>query len=94
MVPANFFVGAPNEIPKEDLESAVRDFAVDCKACRARLAAAEADLTDEKVRTVTLGRERDSALRAARGGSAKIDFAQSQPPVLQVARLFGWELRL
>jgi hypothetical protein len=46
------------------------DFALDCNACQARLAAAQADLTDEKAKTDALKRERDDALRLARGGSA------------------------
>jgi len=45
------------------------DFAVDCKACQAQLAAIRADLKDEQAKTQALSRERDDALRAARGGS-------------------------
>ncbi|HTA60767.1 MAG TPA: hypothetical protein VK805_21620, partial [Candidatus Baltobacteraceae bacterium] len=45
------------------------DFAVECKACQAKLGAAQADLADEKVKSQALGRERDDALRAAKGGS-------------------------
>jgi hypothetical protein len=45
------------------------DFAADCKACQAKLGAAQADLADEKVKSQALGRERDDALRAAKGGS-------------------------
>jgi hypothetical protein len=45
------------------------DFAVECKACQAKLGAAQADLGDEKVKSQLLGRERDDALRAAKGGS-------------------------
>lgn len=55
-------------LPTEDLKP-LYDFAVECKACQLKLAAAEADLKDERVKTVAVGRERDSALRAARGGS-------------------------
>ena len=54
--------------PAADLKP-LYDFAADCKACQARLAAAQANLADEKRKTQALGRERDDALRAARGGS-------------------------
>jgi len=57
------------QIPAEDLKP-LYDFALECKACQAKLAAAQADLKDEKTKTQALGRERDDALRAARGGSA------------------------
>lgn len=55
-------------LPAADLKP-LYDFAVDCHACQARLAAAAADLADERTKSGALGRERDSALRAARGGS-------------------------
>jgi hypothetical protein len=54
--------------PAEDLKP-LYDFAVDCKACQAKLGAAQADLADEKTKSQALGRERDDALRAAKGGS-------------------------
>ncbi len=56
------------EIPATDLKP-LYDFALDCRACQARLAAAVADLKDEQTKTETLSRERDDALRMARGGS-------------------------
>jgi type II secretory pathway pseudopilin PulG len=55
-------------IPAEDLKP-LYDFTLDCKACQAKLAAAQGDLTDEKVKTSTLVKERDEAVRAAKGGS-------------------------
>jgi type II secretory pathway pseudopilin PulG len=55
-------------IPTEDLKP-LYDFGLDCKTCQAKLAAAQGDLTDEKTKTVALTKERDDALRAARGGS-------------------------
>lgn len=55
-------------LPTEDVKP-LFDFAVDCKACQARLAAAQADLVDEKAKTAAVSKERDDALRAARGGS-------------------------
>jgi hypothetical protein len=70
--------GAPNgppdkiqpkvNFPAADLKP-LYDFAVDCKACQAKLGAAQADLADEKVKTQALGRERGDAPRAAKGGS-------------------------
>jgi hypothetical protein len=54
--------------PAADLKP-LYDFAVDCQACQAKLGAAQADLADEKVKSQALGRERDDALRAAKGGS-------------------------
>jgi hypothetical protein len=57
-------------IPPEDLKP-LYDFAVDCKACQAKLAATAADLADEKNKTQALGRERDAALQVARGGSLR-----------------------
>jgi type II secretory pathway pseudopilin PulG len=55
-------------IPTEDLKP-LYDFALNCKACQAKLAASQADLTDEKTKTDALTKERDDAVRAARGGS-------------------------
>jgi hypothetical protein len=54
-------------VPREDLKP-LYDFALDCKACQAKLTAAQSDLTDEKTKTTALTRERDDALRIARGG--------------------------
>jgi hypothetical protein len=54
-------------IPAEDLKP-LYDFAIDCKACQSKLAAAQGDLTDERQKTTSLT-ERDDALRIARGGS-------------------------
>jgi hypothetical protein len=55
-------------LPAEDLKP-LYDFSLDCKACKAQLAAAQADLKDERVKTAVVGRERDDALRVAKGGS-------------------------
>jgi hypothetical protein len=55
-------------IPAEDLKP-LYDFTIDCKACQSKLAAAQADLTDERDNTAALTRERDDVLRIARGGS-------------------------
>ena len=54
-------------LPKEDLKP-LFDFAVDCQACQSKLASAQAALADEKAKTQALSRERDDALRIARGG--------------------------
>ncbi len=56
-------------IPAEDLKP-LYDFTIDCKACQAKLAATQGDLSDERKKTAALTTERDEALRAARGGSA------------------------
>ncbi|MEQ1354764.1 MAG: hypothetical protein ABLT11_12135 [Candidatus Acidiferrum sp.] len=44
------------------------DFALDCQACRASLAASNSNLADEQGKTKALTKERDDALRVARGG--------------------------
>src|SRR5208282_1292788 len=56
-------------LPAADLKP-LYDFALDCKACQAKLAASQSDLADEKTKTAALAKERDAAVRAARGGSA------------------------
>ncbi len=55
-------------IPGQDLK-ALYDFALDCKACQAKLTASQSDLADERGKTKALTKERDDALRVARGGS-------------------------
>ena len=55
-------------IPAEDLKP-LYDFTIDCKACQAKLAAAQGDLADEKTKSAALAKERDHALQIARGGS-------------------------
>jgi hypothetical protein len=55
-------------LPAADLKP-LYDFALDCKACQAKLSAAQSDLTDEKTKTAALTKERDAAVRVARGGS-------------------------
>ena len=56
-------------LPAADLKP-LYDFALDCKACQAKLAAAQSDLNDEKTKTAALTKQRDSAVRTAKGGSA------------------------
>jgi hypothetical protein len=56
-------------LPAADLKP-LYDFALDCKACQAKLTASQADLTDEKTKTAALTKERDAAVTAAKGGSA------------------------
>ena len=68
-------------IPAKDLKP-LYDFTIDCKACQARLTAAQADLTDEKSKTAALTKERDHALQIARGGS----------PFRRIARATKWFL--
>jgi hypothetical protein len=55
-------------IPTEDLKP-LYDFALESKACQAKLTAAQSDLTDERTKTAALMHERDDALRLARGGN-------------------------
>ncbi len=62
--------------PVEDLKP-LYDFALDCKACQAKLAAAQGDLTDEKSKTTALTKERDDALRIAKGGSLRRRIARA-----------------
>lgn len=66
----------PIAIPSEDVKP-LYDLAVDCKACQAKLAAAAADLADEKSKTQALSRERDAALQAAGGGSLRQQIKRS-----------------
>jgi len=56
-------------IPAVDLKP-LYDFTLDCQACQARLSAAQGDLADERQKTAALTKERDDALRVAKGGSA------------------------
>jgi hypothetical protein len=56
-------------LPAADLKP-LYDFALDCKACQAKLAASQADLADEKTKSAALTKQRDAAVRAAKGGSA------------------------
>ena len=63
-------------LPSADLKP-LYDFALDCKACQAKLAAAQSDLTDEKTKTVALTKERDAAVRAAKGGSVLCRIARA-----------------
>jgi cobalamin biosynthesis Mg chelatase CobN len=55
-------------LPAADLKP-LYDFALDCKACQAKLTASQSDLADEKTKTAALIKERDAALTAAKGGS-------------------------
>src|SRR5262249_23295203 len=57
-------------IPPDDLKP-LYDCGGDGKAWQARLAITTADLADEKTKTQTLSRERDAALKLARGGSLR-----------------------
>ncbi len=63
-------------IPSEDLKP-LYDFTLDCKACQARLAAAQADLADERQKTAALTQERDHALQIAHGGSVRRRIARA-----------------
>jgi len=54
-------------IPQQDLKP-LYDYLQDCRACQAQLTVARADLADEKTKSQALARERDAAVRAAKGG--------------------------
>ena len=56
-------------IPTADLKP-LYDFTLDCQACQAKLSATQNDLADEKAKTVALTKQRDDAVRIAKGGSA------------------------
>jgi len=55
-------------IPAQDLKP-IYDFSLDCQACRAKLSAAQSNLADEQTKTAALTKERNDALRIAKGGS-------------------------
>jgi hypothetical protein len=65
-------ISAPNPsgdavLPAADLKP-LYDFAMDCKVCQAKLAAAQSDLNDEKTENAALTKEKDDAVTAAKGG--------------------------
>jgi hypothetical protein len=74
-------------IPSADLKP-LYDFALDCKACQSKLTAAQSDLADEKTKTTTLTKERDAAVRTAKGGTAIQRFARAAKWLL-IGAAFG-----
>jgi hypothetical protein len=56
-------------IPSADLKP-LYDFTLNCQACQAKLSVAQNDLADEKAKTAALIKERDDAVRLAKGGTA------------------------
>jgi len=56
------------QFPVEDLKP-LYDFVQDCRACKAQLDAARADLTDERATSAALTKQRNAAVKAAKGGS-------------------------
>jgi hypothetical protein len=66
----------PATIPAADLKP-LYDFAVDCNACQAELAVAKSDLADEKSKSATITKERDEAVRTAKGGTGLQRFARA-----------------
>ena len=71
-------LGAPPQavIPRADLKP-LYDFTLDCQACQAKLSTAQSDLADERSKTAALTKERDDAVRIAKGGSAWRRFAHT-----------------
>ena len=54
-------------LPVEDLKP-LYDFALDCRACQARLAASESNLDDERQKRMAVERELAAETKMARGG--------------------------
>lgn len=54
-------------VPSADLKP-LFDFVQDCRACQAKLAAAQQDAQDEHTKNDALTKERDAAVKAAKGG--------------------------
>jgi len=54
-------------IPAADLKP-LYDFVQDCRACQAQLAAAKLNAADDAAKIAALTRERDAAIKAAKGG--------------------------
>jgi len=62
-------VAAPDvRVPSADLKP-LFDFVQDCRACQAKLTAAQQDAQDEHAKSDALKKERDAAVKAAKGGS-------------------------
>jgi hypothetical protein len=55
-------------IPQSDLKP-LFDYVQDCRACQLQLTAAGANLADERTKSEAIARERDAAVKAAKGGS-------------------------
>jgi hypothetical protein len=55
-------------IPQSDLKP-LFDYVQDCRACQLQLSATRADLADERTKSEAIARERDAAVKAAKGGS-------------------------
>jgi len=60
--------GPAAQIPAVDLKP-LYDFAQDCRACQAKLAAAAQDKLDDDAKIAALQRERDAAITASKGGT-------------------------
>jgi hypothetical protein len=54
-------------IPPQDLKT-LYDFSADCAACKAERDALKANLTDERAKMDAVTKERDAAVKAAKGG--------------------------
>src|SRR5271168_105677 len=54
-------------VPSADLKP-LFDFVQDCRACQAKLSSAQQDLQDERAKGAALTKERDTAVKAAKGG--------------------------
>jgi hypothetical protein len=54
-------------IPQADLKP-LYDYLQDCRACQVQLTSTQADLADERIKSAALTKERDTAVKAAKGG--------------------------
>ena len=55
-------------VPSADLKP-LFDYVQDCRACQAKLTAAQQDLNDERTKSAAVTKERDAAVKAAKGGN-------------------------
>jgi hypothetical protein len=62
-------VAAPDvRVPAADLKP-LFDFVQDCRACQAKLTASLQDAKDQRAKNDALTKQRDAAVKAAKGGS-------------------------
>jgi type II secretory pathway pseudopilin PulG len=65
--PDNLLDAPAARIPAADLKP-LYDFVQDCRACQAQLAAAKLNAADDATKIAALTRERDAAIKSAKGG--------------------------
>lgn len=62
-------IPAKIELPTQDLKP-LFDYTQDCRACDAKLRAAQDDIADGRAKLAAMTKERDTAMNAAKGGGA------------------------